>query len=187
MSQIPTNDIDDRINEFTLSFQKLYLRSIFSGIIIANLAKVLGQSGYCYNFNTISDKRLYKDLQNVPHMFRYKHNIGNSLMIEKYQRAPILYKHLNLTNPLSLMEPNSNFNIFMREFTKGFKQTINEMTNSYDFYKFPTPRIYIHNPYELYSRYSVSYYNYPDAKVIYIVDPKQKLIDDNLKDSVPEM
>ena len=68
ISRIPTNDIPERINQFTLSFQKLILMSTFSDFIAPLFAKMIGPNGICYNFNTIGANELYKNLEDASRM-----------------------------------------------------------------------------------------------------------------------
>jgi len=182
ISRISTDDIVDRIDKFTLSIRKTATRFSFSAFFAVFLAKIVGQSGICYNFNMVDATNMYRNLENVSKIFRYNHDIDFFSRIEKYQRRPINMKEeMNLTNPLSLMEAGSDFNIVISEYIKGNKFTIEDVSKTYDFFKFSTPRIYINNPYEIYSRDVNAYHNNPESRMFYIVEPKQLNIDSTLK------
>ena len=176
----------DRLREFTLSVRNLYLRSTFSDYYTTIFAEIIGPSGICYNFNMIEAHKLYKNLQNAPNFFRYNHDFAVGTMLRQYN---LIAKHmrddLNLTNPLSLTVGTSDFMFRFSENDKGMKFNLDEKMKIYDFYKFTPPIIYINNPNQIYSKDDTPYNNNPKIKTTYIVEPKQMIIDDNLKDSEP--
>ena len=134
----------------------------------------------------VEAQNLYKNLENASNIFRYNHFYEIPTRIDKYYRAPIAKNNLNLSNPLSLSEAGSNFYVAFGAYDKGMKHTLDELSWTYEFYKFTSPQIYINSPYEIYSRDVNLFYNTPKNKVVYIVEPKQTIIDDNLKDYGPE-
>ncbi|KAL7012612.1 hypothetical protein ACKWTF_014954 [Chironomus riparius] len=184
-TRIPTDDIADQIETITLSLRNLIVTSTFSDIYATILSKIVGPSGVCYNFNMVDAQNLYKNINEAPSMFKYVHNILYYTRVEKFLRAPIHYKELNLTNPLKLTQADSKFELKISAFDKTMKNTLDDMLNTYDYYKFASPRVYINNPYELYHKDVSSFYSNRRSRIVYIVEPKQILIDDNLKDYGP--
>jgi hypothetical protein len=186
ISRIPTDDIAEQIEEFTMSLRKIIVTSTFSDIFAVVLSKVAGPSGVCYNFNMVDAQNLFKNIKKAPKMFKYVHNILYFTEVKKYLRSPINPKLLNMTNPLKLTQADSNFRFRVGTFDKSMRNTLDDMMNTYDYYKFASPRVYINNPFEIYNSYVSSYYSNRRSRVLYIVEPKQILIDDNLKDYGPD-
>ncbi|XP_070508447.1 sodium channel protein Nach-like isoform X2 [Chironomus tepperi] len=186
VSRIPTDDIADQIEAITLSLRHLIVTSTFSDIYATLFSKIVGPSGICYNFNMVDAQNLYKNIKNSPKMFKYVHNILYFTRVEKFLRSPMQYKDLNLSNPLKLTLADSHFELRILKQDKTMRNTLDNMLNTYDYYKFASPRVYINNPYEIYNRDFSSYYSNRYSKVMYVVEPKQILIDDNLKDYGPD-
>jgi len=134
----------------------------------------------------VDAQNLYKNIKNAPQMFKYVHNILYYTRVKKFLRAPMMCKEPNLTNPLKLTQADSKFELKISAFDKTLKSTLDGMMNSYEYYKFASPRVYINNPYEIYNRDVSSYYSNRGSRVMYIVEPKQIRIDDNLKDYGPD-
>lgn len=155
------------------------MKSSFSDFYAANYAEIIGPSGVCYNFNLVDANLLYKNLENAPQVFTYQHDLELSASIDKYARDSV--DMINFTNPLSLMDASSDFSIEVLERIKGMKWNVDEFAKTYDFFKFTSPRIYINNPYEIYSP-SDAFYNNPESRMFYFIEPKQLIIDSTLTD-----
>lgn len=134
----------------------------------------------------IDAHNLYKNVQNSTKNFRYSHDFPIQTRIEKYYRRAVRKEELNLTNPLKIPGGDASFQFSFLGSDKGFEHSLEKQMRTYDFYKFAAPHIYIHNPFEVYSKDVNSYFGNLEGKVTYIVEPKQMIIDDNLKESGPD-
>lgn len=134
----------------------------------------------------IDAHNLYKNVQSAKKSFRYSHDFTIRSRVEKYYRRAALKEELNLTNPLKIPRGDSSFQFSFLGSDKGFEYSLEQQMQTYDFFKFASPQIYIHNPFEVYSKDVSSYYGSLEGKVTFIVEPKQMIIDDNLKESGAE-
>lgn len=170
-----------------MPIRKLILTTNFSDVFATLFAKVIGPSGICYNFNMIDSQKLYKNLDNAPRIFSYKHDILYMTRIRKFMRAPINPNKHGKINPMNLTVPNSNFEVRVLPKDKSMKYDLGDILNTYDYYKFASPHFFINSPYEMYSKDVNSYFTNRGSKTLYYINPKQTLIHETLTDYGPDV
>ena len=120
----------------------------------------------------VDSQKIYKDLDKAPKIFSYSHDIMYFTRIDKYGTTPIVASRLNETNPLNLTNTDSDFRIRIAPKDKSMKYNLNEILNTYDYYTYASPQVYINSPFEMYNKDSNSFFTNQANKIAYFVDIK---------------
>jgi hypothetical protein len=143
-----------------------------------NFSEILGPIGICTNFNMIQADELFY-LDRLPEVFNYKKDIEFREQIFKYR---VRAQHVFRPYPLKVSDPRAGllYHIHQVRFSKPFDVNHHEKFITQGF------KIFIHNPYEMFSEGSILHQTIVNHSMIILLQPKKTEIDEALESYEPK-
>jgi hypothetical protein len=175
---IDTDDVMSFMKNLNWKWSETVHQFHFDNAFGIEFSAIIGPSGYCFNFNLIESNRLFY-LDRLPDVFNYSKLVVYRGQIMKYRVLSQL--------------PNKPYPMNVTNFQSGFYSLISQSDYSEPFdvnhhEKFSTQGMknFIHNPYEMLSRSTVSHQSIVNHSLIVYLNPEKTIIDEALEDYEPK-
>ncbi|KAG5667493.1 hypothetical protein PVAND_015473 [Polypedilum vanderplanki] len=178
ITPIPTDDMIFYINLRSLNFKSIKTQSHFGYIWGVNYARLIGPHGFCNTFNIVDPDKLYRNLEHARKYFNFSRNSHEENAVFRFHAKT--NNPENETYPLKVPISDGVLSLFVEPFTKR-GQTLFYLLSRIKSYPFYSPKVYVHNPYESYTKDSFSFNSNRREKNNFFIEPKQILIDETLK------
>ncbi|KAG5668268.1 hypothetical protein PVAND_016215 [Polypedilum vanderplanki] len=187
LPEISTKNLIKLIKHRSIDFDDLIVRPEFGSLWGVHFAYILGPDGFCQNFNIVPSEKLYKNLHEKSGHFNYTRNFYQNSRIQRFDSAPRDPIYHNVTYPMHVPIHDGMLSLFLSHWFNDRKSTMTGHVDKIKEYLFRTPKIFIHNPFEVYTKESLKFFSNWRQRLNFYIEPKQTLIDETLMNYSPDI
>jgi acid-sensing ion channel, other len=176
---IDANDVVNYIKKLTDSWKTILDNINFDDQYGVAFAEIIGPFGFCYNFNLIRSTELF-NLDILPHIFNYTKDKIVREQIFKYRARAKVPRESYPTNVSDFQSGLFGMIVQARNFKAPFD------TNHYKTYISQGLKLWIHNPYEMFSKISQMHQTITNHSKLIYLNPQKTIIDKALELYPPE-